>query len=231
MIQALQAILQNTVDRLYSHATTYLPSILAAMVILLASWAFAAAVRWASLRLFKAAALDSFLSESGLSSMMGRWGRTPGARILASGAYWTILILGALTALDVFNTQMTTQIIQGAVFLLPKLFTTGVILLAGFWLARYLGRSILVWASNEELPAPRRWASVVRVGVSFVAIVVAAQLLDFAPHVFLAAFIIVAGGAALTFSLAFGLGARDSVRGLFRKEKSQAEENNTWTHI
>jgi small-conductance mechanosensitive channel len=233
MIQAFQSILQNTFDRLYTHANHYLPSILAALVILLVTWLVALSVRWVLLRAMKATVIDNFLSDTGLASMLGRVGRTPGARLVASAVYCTIVVLGWLIALDVFNTRLTTQIIEGTVFLFPKLVTAGVILLAGFWLARYLGRSMLVWACNEELPHPRRWASAVRVCVSFISIVVAAQTLNFAPSVFLAAFVILAGGAALAGSLAIGLGSREPVRNYLTQKKhpEEEEEKAIWSHL
>jgi hypothetical protein len=77
-----------------------------------------------------------------------------------------------------------------------------VILLVGAWLSQYLGRSLLVWAVNENLPAPRRIVAAARVLIMFVAVVVVADTLNFARTVFLAAFMILVGGAVLTASLA-----------------------------
>ena len=95
------------------------------------------------------------------------------------------------------------------VLLFPKLVTATVILLAGAWLGQYLGRSALVWAVNEEVPFARRIATGVRVAILFVAVVVAADQLNFARNVFLSAFLIVAGGAVLTISLILGLRSRE----------------------
>jgi hypothetical protein len=108
-------------------------------------------------------------------------------------------------------------------------------LLGGAWLSRYLGRSMLVWAVNEGLAEPRRLAGGVRVIVMFVAVVAAADYLNFARAVFLAAFIIVVGGAVITTSLAVGLGASGSVRRFLLRLKSRQsiEESNRplWSHL
>lgn len=224
MIQALQEILTRAGETLWEQIVIFVPALLAALVILGVAWAIAWTVRWASLRLFKVAALDHFLADSGLRSMMGRAGRAPGARLVASGLYVLILLGGILTALNVFNTRLTGQMVDGVVRLFPRLLTAAAILLAGFWVARFLGRETLVWASNEELPHPRRWAAAVRIGVAFVAVVAGAELLDFAPQVFLTAFIIAGGGAALAASLALGLGTRDAVRQALTERQAKAEE-------
>ncbi len=123
---------------------------------------------------------------------------------------------------------------QSFVFLIPKMVVAGLILLAGVWLSQFLGRSALVWAVNESLPSPRKLAGAVRVAVLFVAVVVAADQLDFARHVFLAAFVIVMGGAVLAVSLALGLGGRDAVSSYFRWRQEAGEnrgERSLWNHL
>jgi hypothetical protein len=139
----------------------------------------------------------------------------------------------------VFDTQLTTQMIESFVFLLPKMVVAGLILLAGGWLAQYLGRSMLVWAVNESLPAPRRMAAAVRVVIMFVAVVVAADQLNFARNVFLAAFIILVGGAALAASLAFGLSGGTTLRRVLDERREEAgegregesRERSLWNHL
>lgn len=233
MIRALQEILTRAGETLWEQTVLFVPPLLAALVILGVAWALAWAARWASLRVFKLAALDEFLADSGLRSMMGRAGRATGVRLVASGLYVLILLFGAVTALNVFNTRLTGQMVDGIVRLFPRILTAAAILLAGFWVARFLARETLVWASNEELPHPRRWAAAVRAGVSFAAVVVGAEVLEFAPQVFLAGFIMVGAGAALAAGLALGLGTRDAVRQALsqRRDGKPEEERALWNHL
>ena len=81
---------------------------------------------------------------------------------------------------------------------------------------------MLVWAVNENFPSPRRLAAVVRILIMFVAVVVAADQLNFARSVFLAAFIIFVGGAVLAASLAIGLGRGALCRFLEEKRERAA---------
>jgi len=124
-------------------------------------------------------------------------------------------------------------LIQRLVLLMPKLVLAAVILLAGFWLSQYLGRMTVVWAVNESVPSPRRLATAVRIIIMFVAVVVAANQLDFASSVFLAAFIILVGGAVLTVSVAAGIGASDRFRRYFEERSGRTEdsERSLWTHL
>ena len=132
-----------------------------------------------------------------------------------------------------FGTDLTAQLIQSFVFLIPRLLVAALIVLAGAWLSQYLSRCMLVWAFNENLPYPRRFASGVRVMVSFVAVVVAADYLDFARSVFLTAFVIFVGGLVLAVSLAVGIGASGHVRRYLGSQPETAgeEERSLWSHL
>ncbi|MBV6431261.1 MAG: hypothetical protein IANPNBLG_01390 [Bryobacteraceae bacterium] len=224
MIRTLQEVFNRAVENLYFQVTTYLPPLLVAILILLVAYALARSIRWLLLHAFKGLAADRFLEESGLSSLFARAGRLRAAALLATFVYWAIFVIAALTALNVFDTKLTSQIVEGTVFLFPKLLTAGAILLAGVWLGHYFGRSVLLWACNEELPRPRLLASLTRTVIVFVAVVVAADALNFARNVFLASFIILTGAAALAASLAFGLGGRRAFEDyLERRSHSRAE--------
>lgn len=233
MIAALREIIQQSLARLTATATAYVPPLLAGLVILLAALAVAVVVRLVLLRIAKTASLERFLSESGLTSMLGRTRPIEAAPLVAGSAYWLILLVGFLTALNAFNTALTTRIVQAVVFLLPKLVTAALILLAGVWLAQFLSRSMLIWAVNEDLPYPRRLAAGVRALVVFVAVVVAADHLNFARSVFLAAFLLVVGGVVLAASLAVGLSIHEALKRRFTEpaRTGEGQEKSLWDHL
>ncbi len=239
MVATLQQVLEGVLLRLKHHITTFLPSLLAALILFLVAYLAAIAARWMIYRIFKGLTIDRFLRQSGVVFMLDRSGRVRATRIVAESVYWAILLAGILTGLSVFDTQLTTQMIESFVFLLPKMVVAGLILLAGGWLAQYLGRSMLVWAVNESLPAPRRMAAAVRVVIMFVAVVVAADQLNFARNVCLAALIILVGGAALAASLAFGLSGGTTLRRVLDERREEAgegregesRERSLWNHL
>ncbi|MEO8596504.1 MAG: hypothetical protein ABI759_24510 [Candidatus Solibacter sp.] len=233
MIETLKKVLEGALERLHHHVTTYLPSLLAALTLVLGAYLTAVLVRWVIYRIFKGLSMDKFLRQSGIAFMVDSSGRLRATRLVAETAYWGILLSGVLVGVNVFGTDLTTEIIQSFVFLLPKLVVAGLILLAGAWLGQYLGRSMLVWAVNEGFPSPRRLAAVVRILIMFVAVVVAADQLNFARSVFLAAFIIFVGGAVLAASLVIGLGRGGLQRFLEEKREQPGEsaERSLWSHL
>jgi len=234
MIEALEKVLQEALARLSSLVMTYLPGALAALVIMLAALLLALLARWMLGRIFKGIGVDRFLRQSGIASVLTRSGQPRTSRVIAAAAYWAILVAGALTALSVFDTQLTTRMTDALVRVFPKLILAAVILVCGLWLAQLLGRSVLVWAFNENLPWPRRLSLAVRVIITLAAVATAADQLDFGRQVFLAAFILLVGGAALAGGLAVGLGSRDAVRRYLETkapEDQPREERSLWDHL
>jgi hypothetical protein len=234
MMRTLEQVLRKAMENLASQTTAYLPPLLAALSILLTAWVLASLTRWLLAKTFKGAALDRFLRESGLSTILFRGRHWRGARLVTNAAYWAILLVGVLTGLSAFNSAITSRMIESIVFVLPKLLSAGIILLAGVWLGQYLGRTVLVWAVNEEIGHPRRWAAAVKTAVMVMAVVVSADTLNFARSVFLAAFMILAGGAVLAASLALGLGGRAAAARLFAKKtigETEPAEEALWRHL
>jgi hypothetical protein len=233
MFETLKEVLAGALERLQYQVTTYLPALLAALTLVLGAYLTALLARWLIYRIFKGLAIDKFLRQSGVAFLVDPSGRLRATRLVAETVYWCVLLSGFLLGVNVFGTDLTNQIVESFVFLLPRLFVAGLILLGGTWLGQYLGRGMLVWAVNENFPSPRRLAAVVRILIMFVAVVVASDQLNFARSVFLAAFIIFVGGAVLAASLLIGLG-RGSVR-RFLEEKSdqtgESGERSLWSHL
>ena len=234
MIEVFRTVLEGVVTRLHDHITTYLPPLLVAITIILGAYLIAMAAKWILYRIFKGLAMDKLLRQSGVAFMLDRSGRLRATRLVAETVFWVILLTGLLSGVSVFDTELTTRMIHDFVFLIPRLLIAGLVLLAGAWLSQYLGRALLVWAVSENLPSPRRLAMLTRVLIMFVAVVVAADRLDFARNVFLAAFIILVSGAVLTTSLVLGFGARRRIGRLLepeKEEKDETEERSLWHHL
>jgi hypothetical protein len=235
MLETLQLILTQAAGHLRYVTTTYMPLVLAALTILLVAFVCALVARWVLNRIFKGIAFDRWLRHSGVSSVIAPSRNLRPTRIVGETAFWLILAVGLVTALGALNTTWTSAIAESLVFFFPKLAAGAALLLGGILLAHYLARGTLVWAVNEELPAPRRLAMAVRAVVLLVTIVAVADYLNFARGVFLSAFILILGGAVMAGSLALGLGGRDAVRAYLqerhRREEGESAERSVWSHL
>lgn len=238
MIETLRAIIQSSLERLSTQLRTDLPPVIAAAIVLFAAYVLARLARWLTSRAFKGIQADRWLARSGMSAILDSSGTLKASRAVAQTMYWAVLGVGFLIALNVFGTGPAARIAENAVTLIPRLIAGALILVGGLWLGQYLGRSTLVWAVNEDLPFPRRISMGVRSLIVFAAVVVAADTVNFAPNVFLAAFILVLGGLVLAGALALGLGTRDNVRGQLESRTHPGEpepvshqERSLWNHL
>jgi hypothetical protein len=234
MMQLLESVIRETLQRISNQFSAYAPGLLTGLLIILIAYVLALVARWLISRIFKGIAFDRFLRQSGLLSMLNRSGRVRTVEIVANAAFWLILLGGVVTGVSAFDTQITSQIAGTLIFLSPKLLAAAAILVAGFWLGQYLSRHILVWAVNEGIPSGRRLAQAVRVLVVFVAVAAAADHLNFARNVFLAAFIIVVGGIVLSASLALGSYGKEVLHRWLKEQPDKTqeqEEMSIWRHI
>jgi hypothetical protein len=98
-----------------------------------------------------------------------------------------------------------------------------VLLIAGTLIARFLARSVLIGAVNEQL----QYARFLSLGVKWLVLVLTATMvldhLQIGGNVVELAFGILFGGIVLTLALAVGLGSRDLVS---RSLESHAEHSN-----
>jgi flagellar biosynthesis protein FliQ len=235
MLDLLEQILKQAVERVSSQVLTYAPGLLAALFILAVTLLIARLVRWVLVKIIKGFAADRFLRRSGISSMIDQTGRLQTSQVVAKTAYWIVLVAGMLVALNSFNSSLSTRLTETVVFLFPKLLAAAAIIVVAAWIGRYFGRTTLVWAVNESLPWPRKLAVCVRAIFTFAGVVAAADHLDFARSVFLAAFIMVVGGMVLAGSLALGLSGREAIRRYLEERKGTPRETiddrPLWTHL
>ncbi len=232
MIETVRQVLEAVLANLHDQVTTFWPPALAALIILLGAYVMAIVVRFVLRRIFKGIAADRLLRRCGLIFLISRSGKLRATRMVSETAYWLILAAGFLSGLSVFNTSLTSRMTQEFILLLPKLVMAGMILLAGIWLGYYVSRGALIEAVNAGIPHARKIADAVRIVIIFAAAVAAAEYLNFARSVFLAAFIIVLGGAVLAASLAFGLGFRDAAKHLIEDGRGDRPgPRSLWSHL
>ncbi len=156
MINTLEQLLNGVVGGILTQLNRLLPPLIVAVFLFAVFVLVAVVVRWILTKAVKGARMDRFLKEMGVSNMLVDQGDVHTTPMVAGAAYWLILLIGALIGLSLFDTELTSRMVETAVFMFPKIVTAGLILLAGAWLAQFLSRSILVWTHNEDLPSPRR---------------------------------------------------------------------------
>jgi hypothetical protein len=203
--------LYQSLYRVLSLIVTILPGILAFIVAVavftLVGMALSALLR----RALTAAKFDDRLARS--RGNIDWAPSTSPTALVARVSFWACVLLGLVIGVSAIDasyataTTMTTSLVP----YLTQFVGAAFLLIAGTLIARFLARSVLIGAVNEQL----QYARFLSLGVKWLVLVLTAAMvldhLQMGGNVVALAFGILFGGIVLTLALAVGLGSRDLV--------------------
>ena len=135
------------------------------------------------------------------------------SEMIARASFWACVLLGLVIGISAFDASYATAAMRPGSFLPYFTHIVGAffLLVAGTLIARFLARSVLIGAVNEQL----QYARFLSLGVKWLVLVLTAAMaldhLKIGGNVVELAFGILFGGIVLTLALAVGLGSRDLV--------------------
>ncbi|ABS27164.1 conserved hypothetical protein [Anaeromyxobacter sp. Fw109-5] len=222
MWERVREVLDEAFERLRMVLAADLPGIVAMLIVVVSAVVAAFVIR---------AILRAALARIGFDRRAREWGMTSGRDLspghepsvmVARGAYWVVIATGLALALEVLGASTVSAFGLSLLVFLPKLVLGAIILLVGIGIARFLERSALINAVNQQI----RQARLIALAVKWLVLVLAAAMA--LEHVGVGgllptiAFTIVVGGIVLAVALAVGLGARDAVsRALDREARAE----------
>ncbi len=187
-----------------------LPGLLAMLAIVLAAVLLAILVRRIVRRACERLELDRRLRAWGVAPPPAE-GRAGPSHLVARFAGWTVLAIGFLAGLSVFETSTSSGVSARLLAYAPHALIGTVLLAAGAGLSRVVERSVLIGAVNMGLQSARLLGLGARWLVLIVATAMALEHLGLGSTTMTVAFGILFGGIVLTLALAVGLGAKDAV--------------------
>ena len=204
--------LRQSVYRVSSLLISILPGLLAFVLALAFMTALGMFLSWALRRGLTAAKFDERLARSQASVADWSPSHSPTA-LIARFAFWGCVVLGLVVGILSFDVSYAGASTL-SVSLLPYLTrSVGAVLLlfAGNIIARFLARTVLIGAVNNQL----QYARFLSMGVKWLVLVLTAAMvldhLQIGGAIVELAFGILFGGIVLTLALAIGLGSRDLV--------------------
>jgi len=213
ILHHMSVALQESVNRVLSLLIGILPGVLAFILALGLLTAFGIFLSWILRRVLTVAKFDERIVRN-RSAGIADWSPSHSPTALAGRiAFWSCVLLGLIVGVLALDTSYQTGSAL-SFSLLPYLtHAVGAILLlvAGNLIARFLARTVLIGAVNNQL----QYARFLSMGVKWLVLVLTAAMvlehLEIAGSLIDVAFGILFGGIVLTLSLAIGLGSRDLV--------------------
>ena len=198
-----------------------LPNLLAMAIILtvglMTAWAMGHLVE----RLLRVIRLDHLSDRLGVNAALARGGvKSDPSHLIGRAAYWVILLFAGMAALGALDLEPINQFAQSFLAYLPHLFTSALILGAGYLLSNFVSQAVLIAAVNAGLPPARLLAACSRWGVQLIAVAMALEQLGIARNIVVVGFGITLGGVVLAAAIAFGLGAKDLAKEFLERRLS-----------
>lgn len=199
-----------SLDQFLGTLGAYLPSLLAALALVLLGWLSAHLLRAFIKRL--GAGTDRLISRIGLGSHLQAL-RLPWSlsQFIATTVYWLVILFFLTAAAEIMGLPGIATWLSEITAYLPMIFAAAIIILIGYLLATFLRDSLAGAGVSLGMREARLLGQIVYVSVLIVAMIIGAGQLGI--DVSLLTGIVTAGIAALfgAMALAFGLGARESV--------------------
>jgi hypothetical protein len=187
-----------------------LPRLLLALLVLIAGWLIAKAVRFAIVKGLRAvnfhvvtqrAGLDGFLRDGGIESDT--------TEILGVLVYW-LVILGALViGFNTLGLAYVTDLLGRIILFVPKVMVALLILAFGAYFARFIGNAVTAYCRNIHIQDADLLGRLAQYAIVTFVVLIALDQVNIGGDIVRQSFLIVLAGLVFALALAFGLGGKD----------------------
>jgi flagellar biosynthesis protein FliQ len=187
-----------------------LPRLLLAVIILIAGWILAKAVRFAIARGLRAvnfhvvterAGIDRFLHDGGIQGDF--------TDIVAVVFYWIVILAALVMGFNLLGLSYITDLLSEVLRFVPKVLVALLILAFGAYFARFVGNAVTAYCRNVRLQDADLMGGIARYAILVFVILVALDQVNIGGDIVRQTFLILLAGVVLAVALAFGLGGRD----------------------
>jgi hypothetical protein len=220
--------------RFLDRSAALFPVVLAVIIVLVAGLVLAWVLEMLIRGFLRALRFDRVAQRPHVSDAMRRAGLlvSPSA-LVGQVVRWIVVVFTLIAALSILSTEATDTVIGAMVDYLPRLAAALLIIVVGFAVSTFLGRSVLLWAVNTRIRGARGLARGVQLLVWVFFVALALDNLGFGRQVALVVLSILLGGGVLAAALAYGLAgkelARESLEQILRDVRD--EDRDTLSHL
>lgn len=197
-----------------------LPKVLGFLLILIIGWLLSKLFAFVIKKLLKLARIHVLSEKAGVEAFLQKGGVKGGAvDIISRVAYWFFMIITFIVAFDSAGLSAVSEVLNKLLFYFPNIFVALVILIIGFYLARFAAGLVKVFAGNIGVEKPDILGKTAYTIVIIFIVPIALSQLEIAPELITNTFLILLGAFCLAAAIALGLGSKELVESLWEKSK------------
>lgn len=200
----------NSLNQFWLQLISFVPKLLAVLVILIIGWVVALAVRFTVKRVLMLIHFDKFAQKSGLEAFMSHSNfPLTLSDIISQLIYWLVILLFVITGANTLGLSEVAVLLKELASYLPHIIVAIVVLIFGTLLARFVNRLVFAWLYSIKFDRALTISTSAEYGIQILALFIALEQLGIGVQLINALFIIVVGAVFLALAIAFGLGGKD----------------------
>ncbi len=202
----------------WTQLASFVPQLLAALLLLFVGWLFANLVRTGVTKLLDLLHFDNLAEKTGIEAFLKQGNLDVSlSRILARLAYWIVIFVVVVTVANSLGLHMVAELFNKVVFYIPNIIVAILVLVFGVLVARFINRLVFAYLNNIGVQGALTISTLSEYAVIVFVVFVALEQLEIGTSLLTAAFQIGFGAVGLAFALAFGLGGREWAAGVIER--------------
>lgn len=169
--------------------------------------------------------LDTHTSSVGINELFIRFGfgKSP-SHVLSFLVYWGLLLVFMVTAANILNLSVISEILQRFVNFLPNLVAAIFIGFGGLMFARFMADVVQSSATANNLKGGRSLAKIVNFVIVVFTLIAAIEQLGIKMKMIIGGINIMLAALGLAFAIAVGLGAKDIAHDILKNLLTENKE-------
>lgn len=207
---------------LFTQFKTFLPGLLAMVVILVLGILLAKAIKMILIRFLTAVNFDSWCDRMGFTTLMRKgdlW--TKPSTLAGVIVFWLLAIVTLMVGMSALKVEAIDQMVGQFFGYMPRIFSAAIILVIGYVLSGFVSRAVLITAANRGFHYAKLLAETVRTLLAVLILAMVMEQLQIAPSIVLAAFSIIFGGIVIALAIAFGVGGIEAAKRVIERESAE----------
>lgn len=215
-------------QQLLSTILVTLPSVLAALLLLLIGMVVGRLARAAVERFLKFTRIDEYTGKIKVNELLSRlgFGASP-VFVIGFLVYWLIILVFLVSAANAVQLTVVSQLLERFVLFMPKLIGAVLVVAGGLLLGHFFGEIVLNAATANKLDGAVALSKVARFVVVVFASIMALEQIAIDTTIITSSIQIILATIGLGLAIAFGLGGRDVAAEIIRnfvRSKSQSAD-------
>ena len=224
-ITICDSIVTGPLKDFFQRLIAFLPNLLSSVIIFILGLVLGWILKKIIVKIAKLFKTDPFCSTIGITEALEKVGiKGSPSRFLGRVFYWLAVIIFTIISLYTLKIPAIENLLEQFLLYLPNIFIAVLLIIVGYLLGNFLGRTILIAAVNAGMRFAGLLARGVKILIFVFAFAMALEQLGIGRNIVVVAFTILFSGIVFALALAFGLGGKDMARDYLEKRFKEGDE-------